>query len=139
MHPFFFGVLLGSSGVESMEEFCEPDDVNQFMSHYVRGKGKKTDFPVALDRPADHVVLDADLEKIPRLASPGLFTGASEISPDLSESVIGDFFFAKVAQALNIIAVSFPLGSRNLVKIAYEFFRNFYGLSQGNDFVCLEG
>jgi hypothetical protein len=139
VHPLFFGILFNGSGVEPLQEFCKPDNVNQLMSHYVSRQRKKSDPFVALNGPADHMVLDADFEKIARFASPGPITWASEISSDLGESDIGDFLFAKVTQVLYVIPVSFPFGGGNLVKIAYEFFRGVDGLRKDSDFFCLEG
>jgi len=139
VHQFFFGILFNSGGVEPLQEFCKPDNVNQLMSHYVSREREKSDPFVALNGPADHMVLDADFEKIARFASPRPVTEASEISPDLSESDIGDFLFAKVSQVLYIIPISFPFGGRNLVKIAYELFRGVDGLRKDSDLFCLEG
>jgi len=139
VHPLFFGALFSSGGVEPLHEFGKPDHVNQFMSHYVSRQWKKSDPSVALNGPADHMVLDADFEKIARFASPHPIAGASEISSDLGESGVGDFLFAQVTQALYIIAVSFPFGGGKLVKIAYEFFRGVDGLGKDGDFFCLEG
>jgi hypothetical protein len=139
VHPFFFGILFSSGGVEPLQEFGKPYNVNQLMSHYVSRQRKKSDPSVALNGPADHMVLDADFEKIARFASPRPVTGASEISSDLGESYVGDFLFAKVTQALYIIPISFPFGGGKLVKIAYEFFRGLDGLRKDSDFFCLEG
>src|SRR5208337_2480811 len=111
----------------------------QLMSHYVSRQREKSDPFVALDGPADHMVLDADFEKIARFASPRSITGASEISSNLGESNISDFLFVKATQILYIIPVSFPLGGGNLVKIAYELFRGVDGLRKDGDFFCLEG
>jgi hypothetical protein len=139
VHPLFFFILFNSGGVEPLQEFCKPDNVNQLMSHYVSRQRKKSDPFVALNGLADHMVLDADFEKIARFASPRPITGASKISSDLGESDISDFLFAKVTQVLYIIPVSFPFGGGNLVKIAYEFFRGVDGLRKDSDFFCLEG
>jgi hypothetical protein len=139
VHPLFFGILFISGGVEPLQEFCKPDNVNQLMSHYVSRQRKKSDPCVALNGPADHVVLDADFEKITRFASARPITWASQISPDLGESDISDLLFGKVTQVLYIIPISFPFGGRNLVKIAYQLFRGVDSLRKDSDFFCLEG
>jgi hypothetical protein len=94
---------------------------------------------IPLDRSANDVILQADLEVVAGFAAAQAFMWALRVAVDLGKSRVRDFLFLKISQGLNIITVPFPLGCRDLIVLAEEFFRDIDGLPQDGDFVLLEG
>jgi hypothetical protein len=130
MNTFLLGFLFGRNAVKLLEEPGEAHDMNELMGDNISCEGEKLDVSVTLDSLSDHVILDANFEEFPSLAPSQSLMRRLGIAMYLSECGVDDFFFMQVLQRLNIITVTLPFRCGNLVKIADEFFRNGYGMSQ---------
>jgi hypothetical protein len=139
MHAAFLDFLLRGRAFEALKEFGEADHVNQLMGNDIERKREKVNAGIPLDRFANNVILQADLEIIAGFAAAQAFMRALRVAVNLGKSRVRDFLFLKISQGLNVVTIPFPLGCRDLIVLAEEFFRDIDGLPQDGDFVLLKG
>jgi hypothetical protein len=134
-----FRLLLGNRTVEAVEKAGETNHMDELVSDNIDREGEELDVWVALDCLSDYMILDADLEVIDVLASPQPLMRAARVAADLSECVVGNFFFPQILQGLDVVAVALPLRSGNLVEIADMLLGDLYRMPQYNNFFCTKG